>query len=73
MEFEIRTDNRPLVDIFTAKGIEKVSPRISRWVLRMLKFVYKMVYVPGKKNVLADCLSGLPCESSEQNDATSVG
>lgn len=56
----IRTDHRPLVKILSAEGIVGASARLARISIRMREYNYKMMFVPGKDNVLADCLSRLP-------------
>lgn len=66
-DFILRTDHKPLVDLFTTKGGGRATPRIAKWQYRLQEFNYHLVYVAGVKNHLADCLSRLPL-SDEVND-----
>ena len=52
--FEIWTDHQPLVSIF--KKPTKCA-RMNRWILEMREFKYRIFYVKGKDNVVADQLS----------------
>ena len=54
--FDLVTDHKPLEIIFGKCG--KPSARIERWVLRLQKYQYNVVYVPGPKNI-TDLLSRL--------------
>ena len=46
---DLVTDHKPLEIIFGKCG--KPSARIERWVLRLQKYQYNVVYVPGPKNI----------------------
>lgn len=65
-QFEINTDHKPLVELFTNKGLDKVSARIRRWVHRMQEFNVVVKYIPGVRNYAADCLSRLT-NAQEEN------
>ena len=52
--FEIFTDHQPLTTIFTSRT---KSPRVTRWILEMREYHYRIKYVKGKLNVVADQLS----------------
>ncbi len=53
-KFTIITDHQPLVSIFKSKT---KSPRMSRWFLEMREYSYKVQYIKGKYNDVADQLS----------------
>ena len=52
--FTIHTDHQPLVSVFKRKT---KSPRMSRWVIEMQDYRFKVVYRPGRDNEVADQLS----------------
>ena len=56
IDFELLTDHKPLQYIYSATS--KPSARISRWVLRLQPYKFKVIYIRGKNNV-ADSLSRL--------------
>lgn len=56
IDFELLTDHKPLEYIYSAKS--KPSARISRWVLCLQPYLFKVVYIKGKDNI-ADALSRL--------------
>ena len=56
IDFELLTDHEPLQYIYSATS--KSSARISRWVLCLLPYKFKVIYIRGKNNV-ADSLSRL--------------
>ena len=67
--FTLRTDKKALVRIFgpyTSIPIMATN-RLQRWAIFLSAFTYKIEYISGKKNVVADYLSRLP---SDQNALT---
>ena len=57
-EFELETDHKPLEYIYSQKS--KPSARVERRVLRLRAYHFKVVYKPGKTNIV-DALSRLNC------------
>jgi hypothetical protein len=53
-EFVLVTDHNPLVSL---KNLKDVGGRISRWLLFLQQFNFKINYRPGKQHVNADSLS----------------
>uniref|UniRef100_A0A0A9VWG3 RNA-directed DNA polymerase n=1 Tax=Lygus hesperus TaxID=30085 RepID=A0A0A9VWG3_LYGHE len=53
-KFVVRTDHRALEHLQTSV---LNSPRLSRLILSLQEFNYKIEYVPGNQNEIADCLS----------------
>ena len=52
--FTVKTDHKPLVHIFTTAS--KPSPRIERWMTKLMPYQFKVEYQPGHANA-ADFLS----------------
>lgn len=52
----VYTDHKPLVSI-VSKNMHKVSNRLQKFKLDLLKYNIEVKYLPGKSNVLADLLS----------------
>ena len=55
-KFMLETDQKPLVFIYQ-KYLVDVSPRIQILIVRALPYKFHIVYVPGKKILMADALS----------------
>lgn len=55
-EYKLVTDHKPLVTIFGPRS--PPYAHIERWVVRLQSFKYKIVYLPGKTNIV-DPLSRL--------------
>ncbi len=53
-KFIVRTDHQPIVSVFRQKT---KSLHMSRWILEMPDYCYKIEYKAGKRNVVADQLS----------------
>ncbi|KAJ1136943.1 hypothetical protein NDU88_003356 [Pleurodeles waltl] len=53
----IKTDHKPLINVFTTQGRERATPRIAKWLLGLEGYNFKVEYVPGDKNNIADFLS----------------
>ncbi|XP_078503492.1 fibrocystin [Lissotriton helveticus] len=58
-QFTLRTDHKPLVEVFSKKGLIAISSRIRRWVVGLQEYTFGVEYVPGTRNLAADCLSRL--------------
>lgn len=57
--FTIETDHRPLLGLLK-KNFDDLSPRIQRLAMRLLRYSFDLVYVPGKEMQVADALSRDP-------------
>ena len=55
-EFLLQTDQKPLTSIFK-KHLVDVSPRVWRIAMRSWPYMFKMEWIPGKDNAIADALS----------------
>lgn len=64
LHFMLETDHKPLLALLGSKGLDDLPPRIQRFRLRMLRFSYNIVHVPGKALITADALSRNPIRRS---------
>ncbi len=64
------TDHKPLVGLFKDK--ETNNSRQTRWVLLLSMLRVKVIYEPGKKNVVADALSRLNSTKENKILATTI-
>jgi hypothetical protein len=55
-EVKVKTDHKPLIYLIK-KPIHKVSSRLQKMILFLLKYSFELTYVPGKKLLIADTLS----------------
>ena len=60
LQFTAATNHKPLLAQLGTKALDDLPPRVLRFRLRLLRFTYKMVYVPGKALITADALSRAP-------------
>lgn len=69
----LETDHRPLIAI-SHKAIGEMPPRLQRFFLRLLKYDFRLQFIPGKRLVLADMLSRAPVSrpDTEDNDDVEV-
>ncbi|GBN58964.1 Retrovirus-related Pol polyprotein from transposon 17.6, partial [Araneus ventricosus] len=56
---EIETDHKPLLGLIH-KPFENISPRLQRLLLRLQRYSFKLIHVPGKYLAVADALSRAP-------------
>ena len=61
----IETDHKPLVSLFGGKNLDSLPPRILRFRLRLARFQYSIVHVPGKSLCTANALSRSPVSTLE--------
>ena len=55
----VETDHKPLGSIFR-KPLNDAPPRLQRMLLKLTKYDLDVRYVPGKQQVISDCLSRAP-------------
>jgi hypothetical protein len=60
--FTVYTDHRPLIWLVGKNNDASANGRLQRWIQRMARFDFEVVYIPGPKNVVADAFSrmGVP-------------
>ena len=64
-EFELKTDHKPLIYIFSEKVIPTLaSGHVQRWALALGAYRYSIQYCEGEDNVTADAMSRLPIETT---------
>ena len=52
----METDHKPLKAIFR-KPLNECPPRLQRMLLKLTKYDLEVKYVPGKQQMISDCLS----------------
>ena len=57
-EFTLETDQKPLEAILS-KSLNQATPRLQRILIRTFPYNFKIRYIPGATNHVADCLSRL--------------
>lgn len=73
-EFTIETDHKPLVRLLGSKCLQDMPPRIQRFRMRLMRYSYQVVHVPGKDLTTTDPLSraplyrGLTTDEKQLND-----
>lgn len=60
LDFTIRTDHKPLLTLLKSRALDDLPPRIIRFRLRLLRFNFNIIHVPGKNLITADALSRAP-------------
>lgn len=58
--FILRTDHKPLVQLLGDKPIDDLTARLQRFRMRLTRFDFQIVHVPGKQMLIADALSREP-------------
>lgn len=56
--FYVLTDHRPLVSI-TTTSLDVLEGRVLRWRLKLARFAFRVIYIKGATNAIADTLSRL--------------
>lgn len=56
-QIEVHTDHKPLLNIVNKQTIAEAPPRITRLLLRLLRYTVELTYVPGKLLFIPDTLS----------------
>ncbi|UYV64758.1 K02A2.6-like [Cordylochernes scorpioides] len=63
--FRIETDHKPLIPLFSTKELSSLTPRLQRFRMRMMRFGFEIVHIPGKGLLDADALSRQPLLTTE--------
>ena len=64
----METDHKPLIQLLGQKGLDELPPRIQRLRMRLLRFQYTIIHVPGKDLITADALSRQPVSPPQTID-----
>ena len=67
-KFEIETDHKPLVPLFSTKLLDELPARVQRFRIRLMKYHFNIHHVPGKKIATADVLSRFPRETTHHDE-----
>ena len=65
--FKVETDHKPLVTLLSSKALDVVPVRVQRFRLRLMRFSFTIVHVPGKELNTADTLSRSPVSEGEDS------
>ena len=57
-EFTLETDQK-LLEVILSKSLKQATPRLQRILIRTFPYHFKIRYIPGATNHVADCLSRL--------------
>ena len=68
IKFCLHTDHKPLVPLFSTKRLDELPLRVQRFRLRMLRYHFSIVHIPGKQLVIADMLSRAPTSLPSSSD-----
>ena len=64
----LETDHKPLIPLFSTKHLDDIPIRIQRFRIRLMRYDYNIVHVPGKELIIADALSRAPRVSTDGGD-----
>ncbi len=67
-KFVLETDHKPLIPLLSLKNLEDLPIRVQRFRLRMMRYNYNIVHVPGKELLTADYLSREPLHETGTED-----
>ena len=65
--FLIETDHKSLVPLLESKHLDSLPPQVLRFRLRLARFDYSIIHIPGKSLYTADTLSRAPSTSDVLN------
>ena len=65
--FKVETDHKPLVPLLSSKALDVVPVRVQGFRLRLMRFSFTIVHVPGKELNTADTLSRSPVSEGEDS------
>ena len=66
--FTLETDHKPLLSLLGSQALDALPPRIQRFKMRLMRYSYSIVHVPGKDLWVADTLSHAPVKQCELHE-----
>ncbi|XP_037515008.1 uncharacterized protein K02A2.6-like [Rhipicephalus sanguineus] len=72
LHFTIETDHLPLTSLLCSMDVDALPPRIQRIRLKLMRYQYTVLYVPGKLLATADTLSRAPVTSASPAEGNQV-
>jgi len=66
--FTFKTGHKCPLELLQTKNLDYLTPRIQRFRMRLLRFSYIVVFVPGKQLTIADVLSRRPRQYVSDDD-----
>ena len=70
--FTMETDHKPLVPLFSTKLLHSLPARVLRFRLRLARYHFNIIHVPGKYLHSADALSRAPDQLQPSRDITEL-
>lgn len=70
------TDHEPLITVLGQTALDTLPSRVQRFTMRLMRFSFRVKYVPGKDLIVADVLSRSPRKETgdvASNDILTVG
>ncbi|XP_011145827.2 uncharacterized protein K02A2.6-like [Harpegnathos saltator] len=64
----LETDHKPVIQILQYKLLDELTPRLQRIRMRLMRYNYKVIYMPGKQLILANCLFRNPIQSIKNSE-----
>lgn len=68
----LKTDRKFLVSVLTTKVIDKLTLKIQRMRLRLLRFSYAIRHIPGKALGMADVWSKRPLKTGQKVESSDL-
>ena len=68
LHFQMQTDHKPLVPLLSCKALEELPLRVQRFRLRLMRYDFTIVHVPGADLNTADTLSRAPVSEPTRGD-----
>ena len=66
-EFDLQTDHQPIKWLHAKYTGKDINPRLQRWLIQLGEYNFKLEYIKGKDNKIADFLSRINSEENEIN------
>ena len=68
LHFELETDHKSLSSLLGGQALDSLPPRIQRFRMRLMRYRYTIIHVPGKSLTTADTLSRAPLKDGATDE-----